>query len=133
MKEGGPAGPPFSVGGGPTGNPAAWRSARLRFEPLRVGHARDLSAALTDPRASRHFAEGGPTTVDEVEAAFARMIAGPSTPWPGERCINVSVRLLDEPRFVGRLEATVQDADAEIAYLFDPAFWGRGYATEAVA
>ena len=82
---------------------------------------------------SRHFAEGGPTTVDELEAAFARMIAGPSKPWPGECWINVAVRPLDEPRFVGRLEATVQGADAEAAYLFGPAFWGRGYATEAVA
>lgn len=46
--------------------------------------------------------------------------------------VNVAVRLLGTDRFVGRLEATIQGKDAELAYSFDPEPWGCGYASEAV-
>jgi RimJ/RimL family protein N-acetyltransferase len=43
----------------------------------------------------------------------------------------VVVRRLDDGVVIGRVEATVIGATAEIAYVFGPAWWGNGYATEA--
>jgi RimJ/RimL family protein N-acetyltransferase len=33
---------------------------------------------------------------------------------------------------IGTLQATIIQRHAEVAYLFDPQFWGYGYATEAM-
>jgi len=34
---------------------------------------------------------------------------------------------------IGRLEATVLEKRAEVAYLFGPEFWGHGYGTESLS
>ena len=33
---------------------------------------------------------------------------------------------------LGRLEATLHDSIAEVAFLFGPNYWGKGYASEAL-
>lgn len=102
---------------------------RLVIEPLRPVHAPGLFEALDDERVGRHL--GGPdvTTLDELVARLRRLERGSGR--DDERWINHAV--LRDGTVVGRIEATLHDGIAEIAYVFGPAWWGRGFATEAVA
>jgi RimJ/RimL family protein N-acetyltransferase len=105
------------------------RTDRLTIEPLRPQHAEELHAALADPAVHRFIGTSGPWTVEAVRARLERVAAGPPA-GSSEVWLNYAVRR--EARLVGRLESTVHGRLAEIAYLFDPAVSGRGYATEAV-
>ena len=60
---------------------------------------------------------------------MARVLEGPGD-GSAERWLNRTVRL--DGLVIGRVEATLHDGIAEIAYLLGPAWWGHGYATEAV-
>jgi RimJ/RimL family protein N-acetyltransferase len=102
------------------------------MEPLSRRHARGLHMALDDPRVAEHI--GGPdvTTVEALEERIRRLQAGPPPGRGDERWINVAVLLRHDRTVIGRLEATTHDDWAEIAYLLGPAWWGAGYATEAV-
>ena len=107
----------------------AHQTARLSIEPLRPDHADELHAALADPAVHRFIETSGPWTVAAVRARLERVSAGPPA-GATEVWLNYAVRR--EARLVGRLESTVHGQLAEIAYLFDPAVSGQGYATEAV-
>ena len=104
-------------------------TARLTVEPLRPEHAEELHAALSDPAVHRFVGTSGPWTVAAVRSRLERVAAGPPAGSP-EVWLNFAVRR--EARLVGRLESTVHGELAEVAYLFDPAVGGQGYATEAV-
>jgi RimJ/RimL family protein N-acetyltransferase len=106
--------------------------APLTYEALRADHAAALFEPLTDERVWRHIGPPDSTTVDELAAEFARRAAGPGPDASGERWVNYAVRIGHDGPYCGRVEATVHDGWAEIAYLFGPAFWGRGLAREAV-
>jgi RimJ/RimL family protein N-acetyltransferase len=104
---------------------------RLRMEVTDVGHAADLVRVLDDPRVGTHI--GGPdvTTVEAMVERIGMLRAGPPEHFDEDRWLNFVVRC--EEGVCGRLEATTYpDGWAEIAYVFGPAFWGHGYATEGV-
>ncbi len=108
---------------------------RLTIEALAVRHAAGLFVALDDERVGRFI--GGPdvTSVEALVARIERVSAGPGPEWD-EQWLNWAV-LLDGV-VIGRIEATLrhgvgQPGIAEIAYVFGPAWWGRGFATEATA
>jgi RimJ/RimL family protein N-acetyltransferase len=67
---------------------------------------------------------------DSAACGLARALAG--APQPGEVWLNFLVRSAGTGRVLGRLEATLHHGIAEVAFLFDPDAWGRGYATEAL-
>jgi RimJ/RimL family protein N-acetyltransferase len=110
---------------------------RLVIETLAPEHAPELFAALDDPRVGRFI--GGPdvTTLDRLSNRIA--VVGRGAPAAsGEVWLNWAVRLRGDGGdgrgpVIGRIEATLHDAGAEIAYVFGPATWGHGYATEATA
>lgn len=102
---------------------------RLAMEPLAVRHAEALYEALKDPSVHDFIETSGPWTLDTVRARLARLADGPP---PGSGDVWVNFVVLHDGRLVGRVEATVHGAVAEVAYLFDPAVSGHGYATEAV-
>ena len=108
----------------------AGRTRRLTIEPLDVTHAEGLFAALDDPRVGAHI--GGPdvSTLPALRERIGRLLVGPQA-GSGEVWLNWAV-LLDRT-VIGRIEATLHDGIAEIAYVFGPPWWGRGYATEATA
>jgi [ribosomal protein S5]-alanine N-acetyltransferase len=115
-------------------NASGSRSARLGYEPQRADHALDFFSGLSDPRVSEYFGdEPEPMTLTAMTERFARASAGPPPQRSHEVWLNYAVRLLLNQRLIGRLEATIVDHRAEVAYLFDPREWGQGYATEAVA
>ncbi len=108
-------------------------SERLVYEPLRQDHAFELINALTDPRVYRYIEGPYPSTYELLTDQFAFMTAGPPEHKRHERWWNFVVRLGPFGQPIGRLEATLVDDWAEVAYLFGPEYWGRGYATEALA
>jgi RimJ/RimL family protein N-acetyltransferase len=73
------------------------------------------------------------TTIDALHRRIEFLAAGVSPSNPDEHWVNVVVRRRDDGVIVGRVEATVLAHTAEIAYVFGPAWWGHGYATEATA
>lgn len=46
--------------------------------------------------------------------------------------LNVAVRLAGTKELIGRLEATVHNNLAEVAFLYSPAHWGHGYASHGL-
>jgi RimJ/RimL family protein N-acetyltransferase len=121
-----------------------WTTERLVLEPLGAEHAPGLFTALDDARVGAYI--GGPdvTTLEALEHRIRRLHEGPPADRLDERWVNIAVILGTNPAedptgdrpvigpVIGRLEATVHDDWAEIAYLLGPAYWGAGYATEAV-
>lgn len=105
---------------------------RLVFEPLRQAHAFELINALTDPRVYEFIEGSYPATYEDLAAEFDRFEAGPPEGKRHERWWDYAVRLGERGQTIGRLEATLVDDWAEVAYLFGPEYWGRGYASEAL-
>jgi RimJ/RimL family protein N-acetyltransferase len=107
------------------------RSDRLDYEPVKESHASDLCDALTDPRAYAYITGPHPMTAGDLAVEFARMAAGPSGGRERETWWNYAVRLR-EGKYIGRIEATLHDRLAEVAYVFGPLYWGCGYAAESL-
>lgn len=107
---------------------------RLRIEPLDLVHAPGLFAALDDERVGTFI--GGPdvTTLERLRERIVALRQGPSAD-SGQEWLNWAVALAPDGPIVGRLEATRHapggHSVGEIAYVFGPAWWGRGFATEA--
>jgi RimJ/RimL family protein N-acetyltransferase len=97
------------------------------LEPLGHEHAEGLVAALRDDRVDRYIPAPDVTTVEALHARILHLSRGPRS-W-----LNFAIRRGDDGVVIGRLEATVHDDWAEIAYLLGPAYWGHGYGREAVA
>jgi [ribosomal protein S5]-alanine N-acetyltransferase len=107
------------------------RTSRLNIEDLQASHARELAGLLL-PEAREFFdAAELPQNVDELAERFSRAIAGAGDQFPGETWLNFAVRVRDTAQCIGRLEATLQKDDAEVAFLFIPSAWGQGFASEA--
>ena len=105
---------------------------RLWIEPMRPAHAAALHAALDHPEIAEALGEPDVTTVEALVARIGAVTTGPADR-PGERWWNFAVGLREQPEtVVGRLEATTLGDWGEVAYVFDPRRWGRGYATEGV-
>ncbi|GGS11742.1 acetyltransferase [Streptomyces aureoverticillatus] len=114
-------------------------TARLALEPLRVAHAEEMAAVLADP-ALHTFIGGAPDDVDALRARYTRMLAG--SPDPGTSWCNWVIRVTDEGRLAGTVQATVRPAPApegghsgglaaEIAWVVGTPWQGRGVASEA--
>jgi RimJ/RimL family protein N-acetyltransferase len=99
-------------------------TARLDLLPLRVEHAEEMAAVLSDPRL-HEFIGGTPDTVDELRARYKRLVAAP----PGWR--NWVLRLRADGCLVGYVQATIEDGTAEVAWVIGTPWQGRGLATEA--
>jgi RimJ/RimL family protein N-acetyltransferase len=106
-------------------------SERLVYEPLTMAHASGLTEALTDPRVYQFITGPNPTTTADLKAQFARKALGPLTPPEGDAWWNFAVRVRCG-QYIGRIEATFHSGLVEVAYLFGPEHWGRGFATETL-
>ncbi|MFJ8631634.1 GNAT family N-acetyltransferase [Streptomyces sp. NPDC093568] len=102
---------------------------RLDLVPLRVEHAREMAAVLSDP-ALHHFIGGVPHTPDGLRARYERLVAG--SPEPGVSWCNWVLRPRAERCLVGTVQATITGGDsAEIAWVVGTPWQGRGFASEA--
>ncbi|MFJ9902645.1 GNAT family N-acetyltransferase [Streptomyces sp. NPDC101152] len=105
-----------------------FRTPRLDAIPLRVGHAAEMAAVLADP-ALHTFIGGAPASPAALRARYERLVVG--SPDPAVRWCNWVLRLREEERLVGTVQATVTGSVAEIAWVVGPPWQGRGLATEA--
>ncbi|MFE0647243.1 GNAT family N-acetyltransferase [Streptomyces sp. NPDC059534] len=112
-----------------TAGPAVAPTARLELLPLRVEHAEEMAVVLADPRLHEYIG-GEPDDLERLRSRYRRMTAG--SPRPAEVWLNWVIRLRDEDRLVGTVQATVVDRIAEIAWVVGVPWQGRGIAREAV-
>jgi len=112
----------------PTITAQAISTARLDLLPLAVAHADEMAAVLSDP-ALHTYIGGAPATARELRSRYERLTAG--SPDPAVSWLNWVIRLRDEGRLTGTVQATIEGAVAEIAWVVGTAWQGRGIAREA--
>ncbi|MFF6876995.1 GNAT family N-acetyltransferase [Streptomyces sp. NPDC012474] len=105
---------------------------RLDLLPLRIEHAEEMAAVLSDP-ALHTFIGGTPDTPQALRSRYRRISAG--SPDPAVSWLNWVIRLRDEACLTGTVQATVSPsghgAVAEVAWVVGAPWQGRGIATEA--
>ncbi|MQA97515.1 MAG: GNAT family N-acetyltransferase [Streptosporangiales bacterium] len=110
----------------------AIRTARLDLLPLRVEHAEEMAAVLSDP-ALHAFTGGAPETPQALRSRYRRLSAG--SPDPAVTWLNWVIRLRDEGSLTGTVQATIGPSrdglTAEIAWVVGTSWQRRGIATEA--
>jgi hypothetical protein len=98
---------------------------RLRCEPLAIGHLNELASVLLHPQVYAYLGES-PPSVEVFKLGLSRALQGPGPSAVGQMWLNYLVRAADSGDMLGRLEATVHDGLAEVAFLFAPAtLWPR--------
>jgi RimJ/RimL family protein N-acetyltransferase len=106
------------------------RTTRLDLLPLQPEHAAEMAEVLSDP-GLHEFTGGIPLSPEALLARYERLAAG--SPDPAVRWLNWVIRLRDEDRLTGTVQATITVADhtAEIAWVVGTPWQGRGIAREA--
>jgi RimJ/RimL family protein N-acetyltransferase len=105
------------------------RTARLDLEPLRVEHAVEAARVFADERLHT-FIGGSPADEAALRERYARQVAGGS-PDGRETWLNWMLRRRDTGELVGTVQATVDDAGADLAWVVAVPHQGQGYAREA--
>jgi RimJ/RimL family protein N-acetyltransferase len=107
------------------------QTPRLDLLPLRVDHAEEMAAVLSDP-ALHDFIGGSPSSPEDLRARYERLVAG--SPDPAVVWCNWVLRPREESKLVGTVQATVTEAGslAEIAWIVGTSWQGHGFASEAV-
>lgn len=107
-------------------------SKRLSIDLLKASHADELTELL-DPRVNACFLEEDkPADKEALREQYRAMEEAAGSRSHGSRFMALTVRLAEDNRAIGRIEALVHGEDAEIAFLFVASSWGNGFATEAV-
>lgn len=107
------------------------QTARLAITPLVESDIASLVPVLWHPSVYAHIG-GLPTHPNRIALGLQRALAGPPADRSSERWLNYGMRLHNSESLIGRLEATVHDGIAEVAFLLGPAHWGHGYAAEGL-
>lgn len=98
----------------------------LLYSQLVESDIEKLATVLHHQSVYEHI--GGMPSRADFDLSLCRALAGPLTNATGEHWINVAVRVAENGELIGRLEANVHDRLAEVAFLYNPRLWGRGYA-----
>jgi RimJ/RimL family protein N-acetyltransferase len=101
------------------------------YAPMTQADVAEVAAALDDDRVYRYI--GGRPPRSEVERGLSRALQGPPADAAGETWWNVVVRDRAGGAVVGRLEATLHDGIAEVAYLYAPSRGRRGLAAAGLS
>ncbi len=109
----------------------ALATPRLALEPLVAGHAAEMFEALADP-AIYAFENEPPESLEWLRERYRKLESRRSADGT-QQWLNWIVRVPGE-RAMGYVQATVYPGGwADVAYVFSSAWWGKGYASEAVA
>ncbi len=103
---------------------------KTSYSPLTLDDVETLVPVLHN--ADVYSFIGGLPTRDDFTLGLRRAIAGPPAKRVKEHWINYGARLVETGELIGRVEATVHDNLAEVAFLYSPSVWGRGYAAEGL-
>jgi [ribosomal protein S5]-alanine N-acetyltransferase len=107
-------------------------SKRLVYERITRNHARELERVLCDPRVYVHVDDGVAPTFDQLLESFALREIGSSGNRSSETWVDYIVRTRDSQVAIGRVEATIIEHRAEVAYILGCDHWGRGYGSESL-
>lgn len=104
---------------------------RLRLEPQVADHAPAVLAALADARSYRYIPGKPPTNAEALRRRFAHQESRRS---PDGRELWLNWIVCCGQDTLGTVQATVYVAQrkADVAYVFAPGTWGKGYASEAM-
>jgi len=102
----------------------------LTLEPQTAAHADEMFVVLSDP-AIYAYENEPPRSRDWLRERFGRLESRRSADGR-EQWLNWVIRL-SSAELIGYVQATVRaNGDAAIAYELSSAYWGRGYARQAV-
>lgn len=108
-------------------------TARLRAEPLAGHHAALLHAGMQEPAVYTWISMPRPPAVDQFEARWARFAERPIA---SDRMLDLgwAVQRVADGAWIGKLDAEIRPdgVATNVGYFFFPAYWGQGYAREAV-
>jgi [ribosomal protein S5]-alanine N-acetyltransferase len=106
---------------------------RLRLEPLGERHAEPLFEGMSDPAIYEWISLARSPDLAHLRARWARVAQSPLT---GVDVLDFgwAVQRVADGAWIGKMDAEVTTAGVatNVGYAFVPAFWGQGYATEAV-
>ena len=112
----------------------ALATARLRLEPLHGRHARLLFDGMQDPAVYEWISMPPPSDVDLLEQRWIRLARDGAA---SREVIDLgwAAQRVEDGAWIGKLDAEIQAGGVatNVGYFFFPAFWGKGYASEAVA
>ncbi len=104
---------------------------RLCCEPITASHASAMFEVLADERIYRYLPSDPPESVEALRERYEFLGRGKS-PDGREAWLNWILVKRTDGTPIGYFQATVREPQScEIAYVLDPASWGRGYAREA--
>lgn len=104
----------------------------LLYSSLDSSHSDELVTLLLNGHVFA-FIGGQPPTPERYRKRIQSILSGAPTRHPGVKFRNYVVRLAATGELVGTLEATLHDGIAEVAYLFGPMHWGKGYAAAGLS
>ena len=108
-------------------------TARLRLEPLAERHAAPLFEGLRDPAVHEWISLQPSPDLAHLRARWARVAQFPMT---GVDVLDFgwAVQRTADGAWIGKMDAevTARGVATNVGYAFVPAYWGQGYATEAV-
>lgn len=103
-------------------------SARLTLEPLRSDHAPEMLTVLSDPELYRFDGGQVPSQAD-LDRRYTALVAGSGD--EDEQWLNWIVREVSSGNAIGYVQATVEPAQTEVAWVIGTPWQGQGYASEA--
>jgi RimJ/RimL family protein N-acetyltransferase len=106
-------------------------SERLRYEPLSTDHAQALFPVFADPAIYRYIDNHPPASVEELSKRISQMIVPPPHR-ADEVWWDYAVFVRESNHAIGKVEVAIVADRAEVAYILGSAFWGKGYAAEAM-
>ena len=112
----------------PSFEPEPLHLGRLSLEPLRIDHAGEMVTVLADPALYR-FTGGTPPSLADLVRRYSAQLAGSGD--DDELWLNWIARENSSGVAVGFVQATVEPAQTEVAWVIGAAWQGNGYATEA--
>lgn len=107
-------------------------SKRLVYERITQKHAKELEKVLCDPRGYVHVDDGIVPTFKQLLEFFALREIGSSGNRSHEIWVDYIVRIKDSQIAIGRVEATVIEHRAEVAYILGFDYWRKGYGSESL-
>ena len=107
-------------------------SNAIHFEPLQARHAGELFSVLNDDELYAFIDDRPPRTVEALVGRFEAWESRRS-PDGSQLWLNWVVRESRDRLAVGYVQATVEGRQAHVGYVIGKSYWGKGFATAAVA